>query len=315
MYVDRNMADQPFFRLANEGNRGVYVPANTVDTSNGTTNWMRGRKTDRIGRVLELTSGGKVNQFAFVVDGTWRYFKDGEFSFSYTWNDTKDNTSYNGDVANTATLSLMTPEDPRNLSKMSYSDNQFRHKIVFYGTLPTFYGFSVGVRYSGIGGTRYSLAVNGNVNGDFVSSNDLAYVFNVNDPGVPQSIKDGIKAILDNPLADQRLKDYITKNQGKIAERNGGVNGFYGVWDLRITKKIFLYKKQHIEISGDIFNVANLLNKSWGATKTLGKQNIYNLRDFNPATSSYVYAVNANTGVITPSGNPWQIQLGIRYGF
>lgn len=315
MYVDRNMADQPFFRLANEGNRGVYVPANTVDTSNGTTNWMRGRKTDRIGRVLELTSGGKVNQFAFVVDGTWRYFKDGEFSFSYTWNDTKDNTSYNGDVANTATLSLMTPEDPRNLSKMSYSDNQFRHKIIFYGTLPTFYGFSVGVRYSGIGGTRYSLAVNGNVNGDFVSSNDLAYVFNVNDPGVPQSIKDGIKAILDNPLADQRLKDYITKNQGKIAERNGGVNGFYGVWDLRITKKIFLYKKQHIEISGDIFNVANLLNKSWGATKTLGKQNIYNLRDFNPATSSYVYAVNANTGVITPSGNPWQIQLGIRYGF
>lgn len=315
MYVDRNMADQPFFRLANEGNRGVYVPANTVDTSNGTTNWMRGRKTDRIGRVLELTSGGKVNQFAFVVDGTWRYFKDGEFSFSYTWNDTKDNTSYNGDVANTATLSLMTPEDPRNLSKMSYSDNQFRHKIVFYGTLPTFYGFSVGVRYSGIGGTRYSLAVNGNVNGDFVSSNDLAYVFNVNDPGVPQSMKDGIKAILDNPLADQRLKDYITKNQGKIAERNGGVNGFYGVWDLRITKKIFLYKKQHIEISGDIFNVANLLNKSWGATKTLGKQNIYNLTDFNDATSSYVYAVNANTGVVTPSGNPWQIQLGIRYGF
>lgn len=315
MYVDRNMADQPFFRLANEGNRGVYVPANTVDTSNGTTNWMRGRKTDRIGRVLELTSGGKVNQFAFVVDGTWRYFKDGEFSFSYTWNDTKDNTSYNGDVANTATLSLMTPEDPRNLSKMSYSDNQFRHKIVFYGTLPTFYGFSVGVRYSGIGGTRYSLAVNGNVNGDFVSSNDLAYVFNVNDPGVPQSVKDGIKAILDNPLADQRLKDYITKNQGKIAERNGGVNGFYGVWDLRITKKIFLYKKQHIEISGDIFNVANLLNKSWGATKTLGKQNIYNLTDFNDATSTYVYAVNANTGVVTPSGNPWQIQLGIRYGF
>ncbi len=44
--------------------------------------------------------------------------------------------SYNGDVANTATLSLMTPQDPRNLSLMSYSDNHFRHKVVFYGTLP-----------------------------------------------------------------------------------------------------------------------------------------------------------------------------------
>jgi hypothetical protein len=315
MYVDRNMADQPIFRLSNEGNRGVYVPGNTIDTTTGVTNWLMGRKTDRLGRVLELTSDGKVNQFAFVIDGTWRYFKDGEFSFSYTWNDTKDNTSYNGDVANTATLSLMTPEDPRNLSKMSYSDGQFRHKIVFYGTLPTFYGISVGVRYSGIGGTRYSLAVNGNVNGDFVNSNDLAYVFDRNNPNVPQAIRDGIQGILNNPLADQGLKDYITKSNGKIAERNGGVNGFYGVWDLRVAKKFFLYKKQHIELSADIFNVANLLNKTWGATKTLGKQNLLNLRDFDPVTANYIYAVNANAGVITPSGNPWQLQLGIRYGF
>lgn len=315
MYVDRNMADQPFFRLANEDNRGVYVPSNSIDTTNGFANWQMGRKSNRIGRVLELTSDGKVNQFAFVVDGTWRYFKDGEFSFSYTWNDTKDNTSYNGDVANTATLSLMVKDDPRNLSKMSYSDGQFRHKIVFYGTLPTFWGVSVGVRYSGIGGTRYSLAVNGNVNGDFVNSNDLAFIFDPSNPNVPQNVRDGIQSILDNPLADQRLKDYITKNKGKIAERNGGVNGFYGVWDLRVAKKFFFYKKQHFEISLDMFNVANLLNKSWGATKTLGKQNIYTLRDFNPVTSSYVYNVNANTGVITPSGNPWQLQLGIRYGF
>jgi len=316
MYVDRNMVDQPYFRLANEANRGVYVPANTVDTTNGVANWMMGRKSNRVGRVLELTSDGKVNQFAFVVDGTWRYFKDGELSFSYTWNDTKDNTSYNGDVANTATLSLMTAEDPRNLSRMSYSDNQFRHKIVLYGTLPTFYGFSVGVRYSGIGGTRYSIAVNGNVNGDFVSSNDLAYVFDPNDPNVAKNVRDGINAILNNPLTDQGLKDYITKNKGKIAERNAGVNGFYGVWDVRAAKKVFFAKKkQYIEISGDIFNVANLLNKTWGATKTLGKQNIYNLKDFNDVTNSYIYTVNGNTGVITPSGNPWQLQIGIRYGF
>ncbi|WP_185937435.1 hypothetical protein [Chitinophaga polysaccharea] len=74
-----------------------------------------------------------------------------------------------------ATLSLMVKDDPRNLSTMSYSDNQFRHKVVVYGTLPTFWGINVGVRYSGIGGMRYSLAVGGNVNGDFVNSNDLAY--------------------------------------------------------------------------------------------------------------------------------------------
>lgn len=315
MYVDRNMSDQPLFRLANEGNRGVFVPANSIDTTNGATNWMKGRKSDKVGRVLELNSEGKVNQFAFVIDGTYRYFRDGEISFSYTWNDTKDNTSYNGDVANTATLSLMVKDDPRDLRTMSYSDNQFRHKVVFYGTLPSFWGFNVGIRYSGIGGSRYSLAVGGNVNGDFVNSNDLAFVFDPKDPTVAEKVRKGIQQILDNPQAAESVKDYIRKSTGKIAERNGGVNGFYGIWDMRIANKIRIHKSQFIELSADFFNVANMIKKDWGTIKTLGKQNIYSLADFDPDARAYKYNVNVNSGVITPSGNPWQIQFGIRYGF
>ncbi|WP_222596972.1 hypothetical protein [Chitinophaga pinensis] len=211
MYVDRNMVDKPLFTLPDEGNRGVFVPLDSVRRTTGNSNWMDGRKSKKVGRVLELNSEGKVNQFAFVVDGTYRYFRDGEISFSYTWNDAKDNTSYNGDVANTATLSLMVKDDPRDLRTMSYSDNQFRHKVVFYGTLPSFWGFNIGVRYSGIGGTRYSLAVGGNVNGDFVNSNDLAYVFDTKNQHVPEKVRQGIQSILDNPLASESIKDYIRK--------------------------------------------------------------------------------------------------------
>jgi outer membrane receptor protein involved in Fe transport len=317
MYVDRNMVDQPFFRLSNEANRGVYVPATSISTA-GVTDWTKGRKSTNIGRVLELNSEGKVNQYAFVVDGTWRYFKDGEISFSYTWNDSKDNTSYNGDVANSATLSLMVNDDPRDLSRMTYSDGQFRHKVVFYGTLPAFYGVSVGVRYSGIGGTRYSLAVNGNVNGDFVASNDLAYVFDISDPKAPQKYRDGLTALLDNPDVSKSYKKYIQKNMGRIAERNGGINKFNGVWDVRVAKKFNIWKKQYIELSGDIFNLENLLNKSWGGSKNLGKQNIYTINatdGFDEATNNYNYDIPSNTGIITKGGNPWQIQIGIRYGF
>lgn len=312
MYVDRNMADQPFFRLSNEDNRGVYVP--TV-ANNGTSDWMKGRKSTNIGRVLELNSEGKINQFAVVFDGTWRYFKDGEVSFSYTWNDSKDNTSYNGDVANTATLGLMLNDDPRDLSRMTYSDGQFRHKVVFYGTLPTFFGVSVGVRYSGIGGTRYSLAVNGNINGDFVASNDLAYIFDVNDTKVPEKYRNAIDHILNNPAASESIKDYVNKSMGKIAERNGGINRFYGTWDLRFAKKFNVWKKQYIELSGDIFNVENLLNKTWGGSRNLGKQNIYTISGFDQASKNFNYSVGGNTGVVTPGGNPWQIQIGIRCGF
>lgn len=317
MYVDRNMVDNPYFRLENEGGRGVYVPAGSINAKNGATDWMQGRKTNDIGRVMELVSEGKVDQFAAVVDGTWRYFRDGEVSLSYTWNDIKDNTSYNGDVANSSTLSLMVRDDPRDLREITYSDNQFRHKIVFYGTSPTYAGFSLSARFSGIGGTRYSLAVSGNVNGDFVNSNDLAYVFDINDPKVPEAIRNGVNAILDNPQADKSLKDYIRESNGKIAERNGGINRFYGVWDVRVAKK-FNFSKTHthnIEVSCDIFNLGNLLNRNWGLSKTLGKQNIYSLGGFDPEAVAYKYNVNVNSGVITPGGNPWQIQLGVRYGF
>ncbi len=315
MYVDANMVDEPFFRLSNEGNRGVFVPSETINTVNGATNWMHGRKSDQVGRVLELNSGGKIDQFAVVVDGTYQYYKDGELFFSYTWNDIKDNTSFNGDVANTATLSQMVYDDPRDLSRMSYSNNQFRNKVVVYGTLPTFYGFSVGFRYSGMGGTRYSVRVSGNVNGDFVNSNDLAYIFDPNDPNGRESYRAGIQAILDNPEVSQHLKNYLRSSFGDVAERNGGENGFFGFWDLRISKQVNIYKTQHVEISAEIFNVANLLNKEWGSSKVLGAQNIYSTRGFDAVSNTYNYDVNPNTGVALPSGNPYQIQLGLRYGF
>jgi len=329
MYVDRNMAANPYFTLPNEADRGVFVPEMPA---NGTPDWKKGRISDKFGRVLELNSKGKVNQFAVVLDATWQYFKDGEITASYTWNDAKDNTSYNGNVANSATLSLPVKDDPRNLSNMTYSDNQFRNKIVIYGTLPTFYGVTVGVRYSGIGGTRYSLISGVNNNGDFVETNDLAYIFDRNNTAVPANVRAGLQAIIDNPNASQSLKDYINKYSGKIAERNGGINDFFGVVDLRVSKKFKIHKTHTIEVSGDIFNLANLINKKSGVNESLGSQALYALNgksavaatpttpaipavdNYNSTTRSFNYRVN-NTGIVNPTGNPYQFQIGLRYGF
>jgi hypothetical protein len=329
MYVDRNMAANPYFTLPNEADRGVFVP---TMPSNGSPDWKTGRISNVFGRVLELNSKGKVNQFAVVLDATWRYFGDGEISGSFTWNDTKDNTSYNGNVANSATLSLPVKDDPRDLSTMSYSDNHFRTKVVIYGTLPTFKGITVGVRYSGIGGTRYSLLSGANNNGDFVATNDLAFVFDRNNPGVPQNVRTGLQAIMDNPDASQSLKDYINKYSGQIAARNGGVNDFFGIVDLRIAKKFNIYKTHNIEVSGDIFNVTNLIKRKWGVNESLGNQALYALNgtaakpatattpavpavpNYDATTRAFNYRVN-NSGIVNPSGNPYQFQIGLRYGF
>jgi len=314
MYVDANMVDNPYFTLANEDNRKVFVPANTIG-ANGSVNWMNHRKSNQLGRVLVMNSEGKVNQYAFVIDGTFRYYGDGQITASYTWNDTKSNTDFSGNVANSATLQQLVKDDTRDLSVMAHSANHFRHKVVFYGTLPTFYGVSVGVRYSGTGGTRYSMVVGGNVSGYYrtTGNNNLAFIPDLNDRNNPQV--ENIMRILDNPDAAESYKKYIRNSSGKIAERGGGVNGFFGTWDIRASKKFKVYGKHALELSADIFNLANLLNKEWGTRKVLGNQTILAPNSFDHAKNEFGYNVNANTGIITPSGTPWQIQAGLRYSF
>lgn len=301
-YYDRNMVDKPFFTLSNEDNRGVFVPVSSINTSNGNSNWLDGRINKNFGRVMELVSDGKVNQYSVVFDTSFKYFKDGEITASYTWADIKDNTSYNGNVANSAILSTMVSSDPRDL-RMGYSDNQFRHKVVVYGNSPTFEGFVIGIRYAGIGGTRFSMTAGGNINGDFVNSNDLAYVF----PNLTSSL-------LSDPEVGKALKNYINDYNGKIAERNGGINSFYGVWDLRVAKKMKFDKVGNLEFSVDIFNVANLLNKEWGVNKSYGNTSLYKITGFDLNTKQFTYALNTK-GLPPLSGNPYQIQIGVRYSF
>ena len=324
-YIDRNIVAEPFFRLANEANRGVYVPLSTMP-ANGAGDWLEGRASKRVGRVLELTSDGRVNQFAAVVDGTYRYFRDGEITASYTWSDIRDNTSYNGNVANTATLVQTVKDDPRNLSRITYSDNHFRHKVVVYGTLPTFLGITVGVRYSGLGGTRYTLLSGANSNADFVAGqNDLAFIFDRNSESVPTNIRTGLQAIIDNPNASPSIKDYINRYSGQIAERNGGINGFFGVIDIRASKRFRIVRNHNIELSADVFNFSNLLNRNRGVNRSLGTQALYGLgipasgttpavAPFDRANQRFVYRVNT-AGIVNPSGDPFQVQLGARYNF
>jgi len=264
VYLDRNLVDQPYFNLANEGNRGVFVPASSISAS-GITNNVLGRKTRAVGRTLEFTNGAKLNSRTAIVDGELRYFRDGYVNFSYTYNVTKDNTSYNGNVANTSTFRPI-KSDPRDLSEINFSDNQFRHKLVFFGSTPSWKGFNFSGRFTGVGGTRYTLTVDADINGDFVggpgNDNDLAFIFDPNDAKTPAAIKTSMEKILNNP--DNRAAEYIRANLGKIADRNGGENPFSGIFDVRLTKDIKLFKKHKFTISGDVFNFANLLNKDLG---------------------------------------------------
>jgi hypothetical protein len=316
VYYDKNIVDEPYFRLSNEGNRGVYVPANTIP-ANGSTDWTKGRKTNELGRVLELESTGILDQYAIVFDASMRLGKDGYFTVSYTKNDTKDNNSFNCCVANTSTFRAVV-DDPRDQS-VSYSDFQFSDKLVVSAATPMVKGFQLGAVFNGVGGSRYSFMVGGNksINGDFVLTNDLAFVFDLKNQDVPEEIRKGIQALLDNPDVTKSVKEYINRSLGKVAERNGGINPFYSTLDLRLTKDIKFYKSHTLGLSADVFNFMNLLDKTKGVSYNHRNINLLTMRTFDQKTQNYTYGVESGAGrkLSTAGGTPWRIQLGMRYSF
>ena len=315
VYQERNLVDDPYFRIAAEDNRGVFVPANTIDEQ-GRNNWLDSRKSASVGRVLELTSEGNVQQMALILELNYRLGKDGSLQTSYTWNRAQDNSSYNCCVANTSTF-LPVKDDPRALNQ-GFADSHFDNKLVVNFLSPSFYGFSVGATVVGTGGTRYTFLVSGSsssLNGDFNLRNDLAYVYDPNDPATPEGIREGFQSILNDPEISESTKEYLQGNFGRIADRNGGVNPFFATMDLRLIKKIKLVGTHALELTADMFNFTNFLNEDWGANNELNNQNLLQITGFDQEAQTYQYRVQSGAGTRPINGTPWRIQLGARYSF
>ncbi|MFN3801752.1 hypothetical protein [Belliella pelovolcani] len=174
-----------------------------------------------------------------------------------------------------------------------------------------------GATLIGIGGSRYSFLVsNGSLQGDFPLNNALAFVFDPNDPNTPENIRDGYNAILNDPNTAESAKKYLRESFGKIAERNGGENPMFYNLDLRLLKNIKIAGTQRLEISGDIFNFMNVLNKDWGVNNNLSSsRNLQSIRGFNQNAQQYIYNVEQGVGVLPINGTPWRVQLGLRYSF
>jgi hypothetical protein len=198
-----------------------------------------------------------------------------------------------------------------------YSDNQFKDKVVVNAASPTWKGFVFGASLVGIGGSRYSfLVTNGSLQGDFPLNNALAYVYDPNDPSTPENIREGINGILNDPNTTESAKKYLRESFGKVAERNGGENPFNATIDLRLIKNIKTIKGQALELSADVFNFANLLNKEYGVDNNLGRsRNLYSIQGFNQTAQTYNYRVESGVGVRPINGTPWRVQLGVRYAF
>lgn len=236
-------------------------------------------------------------------------------NLSYTLNSTRDNSSYNCCVAGTA-INTATAGDPRDLGSLwGRSDSDFRHKLVLFGSLPSVFGIRVSARYVGSSGSPFSLVTSRDINADgSPNSNDLAFIFDPNDPATPAAIATGMRQLIDNP--NSIVADYVRENVGRFAGRNAIYNPWQDRLDLRVAKTFRTLRGQSAELTIDVFNLPNLLNPDWGGIYSAGgSKNLLNVTGFDQATRRYRYTVNQNAGVLRKSGNPYQIQAGLAYKF
>jgi hypothetical protein len=198
---------------------------------------------------------------------------------------------------------------------------------------------TVGFKYEVANNGAISYITSGDPNNDG-ATNDLVYI--------PRTQSD--LTLVKNGAADTRTSDqiwqqlnsfisqdkYLSKHRGQFAERNGAILPYYHRLDFHAAQDFYVKTgkvKNTFEVTLDIYNVGNLLNKNWGvyensysgfsngattllkymgadatghATYTLPTSTINGVANSVPTQS---YIKDASTL------SRWQGQLGLRYIF
>ncbi|HPW20794.1 MAG TPA: TonB-dependent receptor [Vicinamibacterales bacterium] len=201
------------------------------------------------------------------------------------------------------------------------------HRVNLSATLPIplFKGLrsSLAFFFNGQSGRPFSIGFNGDANTDSITSNDLLFVPGSADDVVLYSSVAGQTAtwdILNNFLQKAEVGDY----RGKIIARNHARAPWYNHLDVRYAVTVPLPRKARIELTADVFNFLNLLNKDWGWQYfgNFGSTNLIGYGGIDAATGKMRYNLSTlmgpnYSGLFTRADlrSRWQAQFGARVRF
>ena len=322
-YLDRNLKTTPVFRLDAEDNRGVYVPAATISAA-GLTDVRNALADPRLGRVLSLESAGRADMQGAALEVTVRPRSGrARLDIGYAYTNARDNSTYGCCLARTAAAFTPIATDPRNLSRAwGPSDLELRHRLVVSGFAPLPLGVAISGRVVASSGRRYSLVVDGDLNGDEVNGNDLAFLFDPNDPATPADLAASMRRILADP--HNLAGGYIRSHLGQIAGRNDLTTPGTVRLDLRLARPVTLGGRTRATVTLDLYNALNVIDANWGAERVLplgiSSQNpivnrvpLLRIVGFDQTTRRFRYTVNEQAGVLARGGDPYQFQIGLRF--
>jgi hypothetical protein len=224
---------------------------------------------------------------------------------------------------------------------LSYSDFDMGSRIMFFlsyrAEYANHFASTFGLYYNGQSGQRYSYVYNdhGNLNGEGENSGNLIWVpkdaSQINLIPIGTEGEEGYVSVEDQWASLNAFissDKYLDDSRGGYAERNGTRLPFESIIDFKFAQDFILNtsgKPHTIQLTFDIFNFTNLLNKNWGTRRYI-TNNAFQLIKFegfqeDGTTPRFTYQGTDNVEDIynvSDSGVNscrWQGQIGVRYIF
>ncbi|WP_121357626.1 TonB-dependent receptor [Flavisolibacter nicotianae] len=312
---DVNLKRRPEF-VTNEG-RDVYVPASTL-TPTGTGSQpilANSRISSNFNQVRFFTNADWASRYwGAVVEAAAQMGKAGSLNVSYAYGKATGTPPYDSGDPRNANFSVGASYwDYASYGRNWSSDGDQRHKLVALFLSPTFHGFSISSSFQAYQNAHYTVNVNKDVIGEGNDGQDLAYIFDPNDPKTPADIAAGMKTLLDKTSPE--FRKFLQANFGKFAPYNGGLMPWRTQWNLSAAYDLKVRGTSKVTFRADIFNLLNLLNYKWGYYNQIVNTTLYNLTGFDAAANSFKYSVNTNAGAKTKGASYYSVQFGVRYSF
>lgn len=312
--LDGGKDDRPLYDRRNPIDNtysGIYLISNTNKGYNATVT----------GQLQRIVSNGLSTSIAYT------------FGRSMTIN---DGTS----SQNSSNWRYVEQVNGRNNLGTSLSDFDLGHRISGYiGYSKEYaknYKTSASLFFNGQSGRRFSYVIGDgrNMTNDDNSDNELIFVparqsdinlidIKDNDGNVTKTAAQQWSELQAYIESDKHLSDA----KGGYSSRNGARLPFETVLDFRLAQDFYIRsngKKHALQVTFDVFNVTNLINKNWGRRHFIGNDQfaLYQFTGFESGTNkpTYQYKGDAEDQIwtIDDSGinsSRWQGQIGLRYSF
>ncbi len=229
-----------------------------------------------------------------------------------------------------------------NRPDLSTSDFSPGHRVIANTTLTFKWAdhikTRIGLFYEGAEGTPLSYVYNGSgLLSDTGSFSALIYVPATEAEAQLDFFRDSDGDIIpDTPTPAEQWQaldaaiegdEYLNSRRGQFAERNASRTDWTHIVDLKFAQEFgikFGDNVHKLELTADIFNFTNLLNKEWGVRTftNFNQVQLLNFQDFADDGTTPLFTFEAGAedtkNIIDDAGlvsSRWQMQLGIRYSF